>query len=110
MKTFKVEEMREAMNLLVDKEKKVIFTLYVPQSKSVKIRALIETLYATPEGYSFSFVNVYVNRKRFFPIKVPVKRIRWIKPPTLFPFGRMLSEPESALLTNCNPVQSRGIL
>ena len=98
MKTFKIEEIKNLIHCLIDKDEFVRFTVYIPKRKPLKVKAKISTIWATPKGYKFDFNHCYVNRKRFFDMSAHTKDIRWIKPPRLLPVGRMLPMPENALL------------
>jgi CRISPR/Cas system CSM-associated protein Csm5 (group 7 of RAMP superfamily) len=82
MKTYPIQILRKAFFQLVDNNKFVHFTLFnAKRGKPFKVKAKISNLYASNQGLSIHFSNVYVNRKRFFNIYPLVKDIRWKETP-----------------------------
>ncbi len=94
MKTYRIDILREAMFTLIDTEKYQRFTMYAKGHRPFKVKAKIDFLFADTDGLNMQFRSVYVNKKKFYKICVPVRDIRWIT----IPFKQELFEVECSRL------------
>lgn len=81
MQTYSIDILREAFSEVIDTEKFVQLTYFIPKRRALKIKGKITGIHASPEGLAFTFNNVYIKRKPYFQIRLLLKNIRWVTSP-----------------------------